>query len=233
MAKKITFNEIWDNFTSHKIKERDIDVREIQQKNKTIKLYYYKWSSCWREVVKRYPNSTYEFERFERDGKLYDCMYYADGSASVHCTVNIEGHHRKMFLPVMNFKNMSITNPSSREISDNKMRCLVKTIAMFGLGLDLYEGDYEPEPPTETTEGNVINLDQERKAEEDRDTDEIRESLYREAVDKIKSKNDTANFFVQNKDKFSDLKTRDFDAWKELCNEIKSHKENLIEKENV
>lgn len=105
-------------------------------------LSYYKWSACWRELVKKYPNSTYSFKEFDRDGKIYDVMYYADQSASVHCTVTVNGISREMWLPVMDYKNKSIPNPSSRDINDAKMRCLVKCVSMFGLGFDLYDGTY-------------------------------------------------------------------------------------------
>ncbi|MEK9768072.1 MAG: DUF1071 domain-containing protein [Betaproteobacteria bacterium] len=133
---------IWQNLTTHKISDRDIEERE--GKGGKV-LHYYKWASCWRELINRFPDADYAFELFERDGKAYDVMYYADGSASVHCTVTIQGVSRSMWLPVMNYKNEAITNPNARDVSDAKMRCLVKTIAMFGLGLDLYEGKYNPD----------------------------------------------------------------------------------------
>ena len=40
-------------------------------------------------------------------------------------------------LSLSNLKSIPI--PSSRDISDAKARCLVKVIAMFGLGLHLWE----------------------------------------------------------------------------------------------
>ena len=58
--------------------------------------------------------------------------------------MTVAGVTMDMWLPVMDKKNNSISNPSSREISDAKMRCLVKCIAMHGLGLDINEGNYRP-----------------------------------------------------------------------------------------
>jgi hypothetical protein len=49
-----------------------------------------------------------------------------------------------MWLPVMDHKNNSIINPSSRMISDAKMRCLVKTIGIMGLGLYIFAGEDLP-----------------------------------------------------------------------------------------
>ena len=48
---------------------------------------------------------------------------------------------RKMWLPVMDYTNKSIENPTSRDVSDARMRCLVKTLSLFGLALDLYFGE--------------------------------------------------------------------------------------------
>ena len=48
---------------------------------------------------------------------------------------------REFSLPVMTamMPMKSIPNPTSRDISDAKARCLVKVLAMFGLGLHLWE----------------------------------------------------------------------------------------------
>lgn len=165
--------EIWNNLTQHKVDDRDIQAQTHTRKKKVVnektnatewieeeyQLHYYSWGACWRELMNRYPDANYEFGTFEREGKLYDVMYYADSTASVHCTVSIEGVSREMWLPVMDYRNKAIPNPDARAISDAKMRCLVKTVAMFGLGLDIYEGAYvppedrpEPEPKDESPE---------------------------------------------------------------------------------
>jgi len=48
-------------------------------------------------------------------------------------------------LPVMDNRNNAISKPTSRQISDTKMRCLVKAISMFGLGSYIYAGEDLPE----------------------------------------------------------------------------------------
>ena len=59
----------------------------------------------------------------------------------MHCRVTIEGLVREFSLPVMTsmMPMKSIPNPTSRDITDAKARCLVKVLAMFGLGLHLWE----------------------------------------------------------------------------------------------
>jgi hypothetical protein len=49
-----------------------------------------------------------------------------------------------MWLPVMDNRNKSIVNGTTRDISDARMRCLVKCVAMFGLGIYLYAGEDLP-----------------------------------------------------------------------------------------
>jgi|TARA_R100000149_G_C5870847_1_gene134859 hypothetical protein len=146
--------EIWENLTKHEVDNRDVDAITHTRNRKNEKgewyeeqyqLHYYNWSKCWRELMNRYPDASYTFCTFEREGKLYDCMYYADSSASVHCQVTINGVTREMWLAVMDYNNKAVKNPSAVDVSNAKMRCLVKTIAMFGLGLDIYEGRYDPE----------------------------------------------------------------------------------------
>ncbi len=148
--------EIWENLTTHQVDNRDVDAITHSRNKKDAdgewyeeeyQLHYYNWSKCWRELMNRYPDANYSFCTFEREGKLYDCMYYADSSASVHCQVTINNVTREMWLAVMDFKNKAVKNPSAVDIANTKMRCLVKCIAMFGLGLDIYEGNYDPDKP--------------------------------------------------------------------------------------
>jgi len=49
-----------------------------------------------------------------------------------------------MWLPVMDNRNKAIVLPTARDISDARMRCLVKAIAMHGLGIYLYAGEDLP-----------------------------------------------------------------------------------------
>jgi len=44
----------------------------------------------------------------------------------------------------MDHRNKAIVNPTSRDVSDARMRCLVKCIAMFGLGHYIYAGEDLP-----------------------------------------------------------------------------------------
>ena len=98
-------------------------------------LSYLSWAFAWGALMEQYPDSVYSFQ---------DNEVHPDGSVTVHCTLTVEGITREMWLPVMNNRNQAILNPTSRDISDAKMRCLVKAIAMFGLGHFIYAGEDLP-----------------------------------------------------------------------------------------
>ena len=111
---------------------------------------YISWSHAWTEVCKHFPNSaSYHF---------HDDLVYPDGTREIRCTVTIEGMSHMMWLPVMDNNNRAIKNPDARAISDTRMRCFVKAIAMHGLGLYIYRGEGIPEDaggPQEVNEPEV------------------------------------------------------------------------------
>mgnify|MGYP000445084458 FL=1 len=124
---EITYKAIWKNLS-------EVDCsKNAKSKNG---LTYLAWNEAWALLMENYPESTFAY---------LDNEVYADGSVSVVCQVEIHGLTRRMWLPVMNYANKTIPNPSSRDISDNKMRCLVKTIGLFGLGFHIYRGQTQPE----------------------------------------------------------------------------------------
>lgn len=143
---------IFDNLTQHEVEDRHIASRDIKERfqengqwqERTKTLYYYQWASAWQELMRRFPDAKIEWKEFERDGKLYGCMYYPDGTAEVWCKITINGLTREMWLPVMDYNQKAISNPNSKDISDARMRCMVKCIALFGLGLDIFMGKYDP-----------------------------------------------------------------------------------------
>ncbi len=102
-------------------------------------LTYLSWAWAWGELMKYYPGSTYE---------ILPDVSLSDGS--VECWVELtvsDGERsiaRKMWLPVMDFRNQAVTNPNSVAINKTRMRCLAKAIAMFGLGHYIYAGEDLP-----------------------------------------------------------------------------------------
>ena len=125
MSKKVEFKEIWETL-------RGVDVSSYTETK--MNLTYLSWSRAWMLTVDHFPDARYEFHDFE--GVPYRAL--PDGSAEVITSVTIEGHTRSMILPIMDHKNLSIINAKSRQVNDNRMRCLVKNLCMFGLGMSVF-----------------------------------------------------------------------------------------------
>jgi len=133
---KNTYEGVWNTL-------KEIDCSDHTEKKNG--LTYLSWAWAWGIFMDNFPDAKYSFQETET---------HNDGSQTVHVTVSIGDVERTMWLPVMNYKNQAIANPSSRDVSDNKMRCLVKCLAMFGLGHYIYAG--EDLPPSSDNEKETI-----------------------------------------------------------------------------
>jgi hypothetical protein len=59
----------------------------------------------------------------------------------VRVTVTVDGLTHEMQLPVLDHRNKPLANPNAFDYNSAQMRCLVKCIAMHGIGISLYLGD--------------------------------------------------------------------------------------------
>lgn len=118
---------IWKTLSS-------IDVSKHVDKKGNLS--YLSWAWAWGTLMKYYPQAVYNFLQTEK---------HEDGTVTVYCEVIIDDVSRTMWLPVMDHRNNAIANPDARKISDTKMRCLTKCLAMFGLGHYIYAGEDLPE----------------------------------------------------------------------------------------
>ena len=110
-------------------------------------LTYLSWAKAWEVLMEHYPQATYQFDANE---------VHLDGTITVHCSITIGEHTRTMWLPVMKgYSHRAVANPDARLISDNKMRCLTKCMAMFGLGHYIYDGEDLPKPERQEEEQEV------------------------------------------------------------------------------
>jgi hypothetical protein len=114
---------------SNYIKLSRIDVSDgVEQKGK---LDYLSWAYCWHKLREAFPDCSYTWG---------EAVTIEGGSVMVSTTVTVDGQTLAMQLPVMDHRNNSVKNPDSRALNDAYMRCLVKNVAMFGLGIGLYMG---------------------------------------------------------------------------------------------
>lgn len=133
---------------------RKVNVNDhIKKKNN---LSYLSWAYAVDELLQLDASATWEY-RFGKqpvtsleDTVFLDVPYVLIGStAMVFCTVHAFGVSRTAQLPVMDHRNKPIPNPDSFQVNNAMQRCLVKAIALHGLGLYIYEGEDIPEEDKE------------------------------------------------------------------------------------
>lgn len=121
-----SYADIWKRLST-------VDVSgHVESKNG---LSYLSWAWAWGVLMEHYP---------EAELQCHEPVYESNGTATVWVGVSIGDCKRNMWLPVMDYKNKSIPSPTSRDISDARMRCMVKALALFGLGFSLYAGEDLP-----------------------------------------------------------------------------------------
>ena len=106
-------------------------------------LTYLSWAWAWQMVKQNFPDATYTIYE-NKDGLLY----HTDGkTAWVKTGVTINGLEHIEYLPVMDFKNKSITidQITSFEVNKAVQRSLTKACARHGLGLYIYAGEDLPD----------------------------------------------------------------------------------------
>ena len=229
-------------------------------------LTYLSWSWAWAEVKKIYPTATYIIERFGEENKPY--LYDENLGYMVFTSMTIEGLTHNMWLPVMDSNNKAMKNvpytyqvkkwnnkTKQSELIEKKceaatmfdvnkaiMRCLVKNIGMFGLGLYIYAGEDLPEEDKEAKEKET----EEKRAMLEKEYIDIRRELsnigvnYREdkkTIDYILQK---ANVKTQDNAKLNDIEMdRLVKVYKAVYEAKKSAKEKtdneleMLLKENV
>ena len=135
-AKTLTAGSIWKALSK-------INVNEYTEEK--AGLTYLSWSHAYRIMMENYPEMQIKWNgTTDENGVIRDVTYYEGGTAMVSCTVTIGDISREMWLPVMDYRMKSIAHPSSRDVSDAKMRCLVKCFSLFGLANYIYAGDGLP-----------------------------------------------------------------------------------------
>ena len=153
----IMFNALSNLDLSDKCEKRD-------------QLTYLSWANAWSEFKSAYPSATYQILKNENG-----LPYFSDPDLGimVFTEVTVDDVTHQMWLPVMDSKNTAMKfTPYTYQVWDNYkkayvektvqacsmfdinktlMRCLVKNLAMFGLGLYIFQGDDLPEKSADDT----------------------------------------------------------------------------------
>ena len=146
----------------------NLDLSDKCEKRES--LTYLSWANAWSEFKSAYPSATYRILKNENG-----LPYFSDPNLGimVFTEVTVDDVTHQMWLPVMDSKNKAMKlTPYTYQVWDNYkksfvektvqaasmfdinktlMRCLVKNLAMFGLGLYIFQGDDLPEKSTDDT----------------------------------------------------------------------------------
>jgi hypothetical protein len=117
-----TFNEL-----------RLINVNEHTEKKG--RFTYLSWTWAVDQLLQNDPMATWTFG---------DPVYFNE-SVMVFCTVTAMGKSMTCQMPVISNQNKAIPNPNAMDVNTAMMRCLVKTISLFGIGLYIYAGEDLPD----------------------------------------------------------------------------------------
>ena len=175
-------------------------------------LSYLSWAWAWSIFKKNCPDATYSIKKFQNaKNELVPYMYDVETGYMVNTEITAEGITYEMWLPVMNTSNKAMkaqpyeytvksygktetkTVEAATMFDVNKtiMRCLVKNMAMFGLGLYIYAGEDLPD-----------NEEQKEQPKQKAKTKEPEIDADLDLINELKTKKDMPNlvkFYNDNK----------------------------------
>ena len=124
----LTYKEVWETLSK-------IDVSPYLDTKGQFS--YLSWSYARAILSHFYPQYRVVWLPSEK---------FEDGTMMLHCRVEIDHLSREHWLPVYDNKYNAIANPNADDIQDNMQRCFVKTVARFGLGIQVFHnGSGTPE----------------------------------------------------------------------------------------
>lgn len=176
-------------------------------------LNYISWANAYKLAMEQDPQMTFEVLE-DADG----FPLFSKGDCHIVKTaVTMFGETKKMFLPVMDNRHNAVAEPNTRQISDSIMRCLVKNIALFGIGLSLYTGE---DLEQFKTPEQLMKEAEDKIRTEDMPTPKDRKIF----IDVLKSKHSNEDFLKACQDTKIDPNTATMSELKYLRNVLKSSK---------
>lgn len=112
-------------------------LRRVNVSDRTEKkngMTYLSWAFAVDQLLQEDPTATWEYP---------PPVMYGE-TMMVFCSVVAFGKSMTAQLPVMDHRNKPIANPDSFAVNTAMQRCLVKAIALHGLGLYIYAGEDLP-----------------------------------------------------------------------------------------
>ena len=113
------------------------DLRKINVNEHTEKkgqLTYLSWAWAVHYLLEDDPTATWQY---------HEPQIFAE-TMMVFCSVTAFGKTMTSQLPVLDYKNKAIKNPTAMDVNTAMQRCLAKAIALHGIGLYIYSGEDLP-----------------------------------------------------------------------------------------
>ncbi|MGL5049480.1 MAG: DUF1071 domain-containing protein, partial [Fusobacteriaceae bacterium] len=107
-------------------------------------LTYLSWATAWKLLKEEDENAKFEnvFNLNPNWDLGEDTFLFRSGTGfMVRTKITFLSEEQECFLPIMDNYNNSIIEPDSRDVNDAIMRCLAKNVALFGIGLSIYNGE--------------------------------------------------------------------------------------------
>jgi hypothetical protein len=111
---------------------RQINVNEHTEKKG--KLTYLSWAWAVHYLLEDDPSANWKYGEPKMFGE----------TMMVFCSVTAFGKTMTAQLPVLDYQNKAIKNPSAMDVNTAMQRCLAKAIALHGIGLYIYAGEDLP-----------------------------------------------------------------------------------------
>lgn len=105
------------------------------------KFTYLSWPFAVSELRKRHPEATWEVVK-SAEGLPFTM---SPAGCFVEVAVTVNGIKLSQIHPVLDNNNKTIYEPNAFQINTSIQRCLVKAIALHGLGLYIYAGEDLPD----------------------------------------------------------------------------------------
>ena len=102
---------------------------------------YLSWPFAVAQLRLADPTATWEVRRFNGLPFLA-----TEAGVFVEVAVTVQGITLSQIHPVLDGRNRPLLAPTAFDINSSLMRCLVKAIALHGLGLYIYAGEDLPQP---------------------------------------------------------------------------------------
>lgn len=162
---------------------RNVNDRVEKKKAGSTQLSYLSWAWAWAEIKKVDPKASSVIHEFPLDGDALVMVPYlkTPNGYFVKVSVTIQDHTETEWLPVMDANNNALGSlaqvwskeknaqgksykveerlpePTAMEINKAHKRCLVKAIALHGLGLYIFSGEDLPEVIEEKASDELVN----------------------------------------------------------------------------